>query len=81
LNTTVDYLAYGDSSKKKGDLADVLVVAEKAKPYPAGLPESAEIYYEQTLSSTFRSLNAEGQAKVAGYINDLLASGKYTYGF
>ena len=77
LRTTVDYLAYGNYTQAGGTADGTSTVAEdetlyKAKPviYECDINEQAVI-------NKFRSLNAEGQAKVLDYVDDLMSVNKY----
>jgi transcriptional regulator with XRE-family HTH domain len=77
LNTTVDYLAYGDPLKVKEPVAGDLSVSEKWKRYAGTLSPLKYIGDAHALLFKIRSLNMEGQVKVLAYIEDLLSTGKY----
>ena len=77
LNTTVDYLAYGDSLKVKEDTTGDLSVSERWKRYSENLSPLKFIGDAHALIFKIRALNMEGQVKVLAYIEDLLATGKY----
>jgi len=78
LNTTVDYLAYGDAPKTKDDSEGSLSVSEKWTRYSGKLPPFRYIGDVHSLVFKIRMLNMEGQVKVLAYIEDLLSTGKYS---
>ena len=79
LNTTVNYLAYGDR-RKSGSGAGVdgaSSVAESEVPYGKEPMPINGVDDEQELIDKICLLSREGQAKVMAYIEDLLSTGKY----
>jgi transcriptional regulator with XRE-family HTH domain len=78
LNTTLDYLAYGDPPHTKKSFRDTLAVGEKESVYKTKQARMKRIEDEQELVYLFRSLSKDGKAKVIEYIDDLLSSNKYS---
>ena len=75
LNTSVDYLAFGNLPQKK---ADSLAVKEKAVRYASKRLSPEHIEDEHSLVGMYRLLSSEGQNKVFEYVEDLLSTGRYT---
>lgn len=73
LNTTVEYLVYGESMYENQFSA--YSIAENEIPYSPA--KSQAEHSNQSLIFLFRSLNQDGQAKVLSYIKDLISTGKY----
>ena len=78
LNTTVDYLAFGDCHDNKNRGSGDSAVAEKGVPYNLRKSRMKRIEDEQSLIREFQALNKEGKAKVFDYIDDLHSTGKYS---
>ena len=78
LNTSIDYLAYGDQNKNKKQAKGSSVVSEKGAPYNLRQSRMKRLENEQSLIKEFQALNKEGKAKVFEYIDDLHSTGKYS---
>jgi len=75
LNTTVDYLAFGNQPIPES--ADPFSVAETKVKYSSKRLSPERIDEEQLLIGMFRLLSNEGQLKVCEYVEDLLSTGRY----
>jgi transcriptional regulator with XRE-family HTH domain len=75
LNTTVDYLAFGN--KPPPESTDPNAVSETRVKYASKRLSPERIEDEQTLIGMFRLLSMDGQAKVCEYVEDLLSTGRY----
>ena len=78
LNTTVDYLAYGNRAQEVQRPTNLLAVADENKPYSSDSPFHGDSNSEQALLLEFRKLSTEGKDKVLAYIDDIMSTGKYT---
>ena len=78
LNTTVDYLAYGNRAAEVQRSVNLLAVSEDSKPYSSDSSNHGDSNSEQALLLEFRKLSMEGKDKVLAYIDDIMSTGKYT---
>ena len=77
LNTSVDYLAFGNQVKDDESAEDQLSASERKIRYAAKRLSPERVEDEQSLIGMFRMLSNEGQTKVFSYVEDLLSTGKY----
>jgi len=76
LNTSIDYLAFGDAATPRKSTN--INANEKADLHNLRQARMKRLENEQMLISLFQSLNAVGKAKIIDYIDDILATGKYS---
>jgi len=77
LDTTVDFLAYGNTEKTVQLYPDNFAVAEKPKDYASSIPMHKQIEDEALLRDMYNSLNPEGKEKVIAYIKDICSIETY----
>ena len=80
LETTVDFLAYGNTEKAGQLYPDKLAVTEKPKDYASSIPTHEQIEDEALLRDMYNSLNREGKEKVISYIKDIRSIENYLSG-
>lgn len=77
LNTTVEYLTFGDYKRQlKDGHSRPFAVAETSLPCLSGRPQN-QSSAEEALAQMYRMLNTTGKEKVLEYTEDLLSSGRY----
>ena len=79
LNTTVDYLAYGNYTQLQETANDNFIIAENEVRYKAKPVLYECDINEQSIINNFRSLNEEGQSKIIDYIDDIISTEKYQH--
>jgi len=77
LNTTVDYLAFGNLPRHRSTEENPLSSVENRIRYASKRLSPERVEDEQSLIGMFRLLSYEGQNKVFSYVEDLLSTGKY----
>ena len=75
LNTTVDYLAFGEIPKVVKLSGDALNGADRNLPSKVRYRSLQQIEDEQTLLYMYRSLSTGGKTQLLDYIDSLLSNG------
>jgi len=77
LNSSIDYLASGESYTDKQDSSDGFYVSERLKPYKSRNKQQTGKDGEALLN-IYSALNEDGKVKARSYLEDLMSIDKYT---